>query len=1079
MEAILSKLLVADNALIQQGTAELREAFKDPQCTAALCQLIVASRNSQIRQYAAVLLRKRYSKGKHWTKLPQPVRTEFKILILQALTHEPEKYVKNSIAQLIGVIVKHEIGNNGWPEVLQFVQHLVTSENLADKELGIYTLSIMTDIAPDAYHEHAASLAVLLGQTLNSLQDLGSPIAYYILRTMQNLVPLVKGNQMMINAYRQMMPQVMLVIQSLSTIDEDRAILCYELLDELCENEIAVITPHVKPLVNMCIAIGSNKSLDDSIRVKAVGFIGWLARTKKKAMIKHKLVEPILDLLFMLMSTKPEDEDDEVYFNGDNEDNTPVTCATQTLDLLALNLPPEKLIPQLLRYIEPSLQGNDVYAKKASYLSMAVLAEGCSEYIRSKYLESFLRCTCQGIADSDLVVRNAALFALGQFSEYLQPDISQYSSDLLPVLFEYLSNISTYVRPNKKDPPFVDRMFYALVVFCENLNENLLPYLPTLMEKLFELLNSDASFHVKELCLNAIASATLASKKQMLPYFEKVVTILNGYLSEKQTDETMALQVQAVDTLGVLAGSIGETNFAPLADRSLEFGIKLLKETEDPDLKRSIYGLFASISTIMKSKMADALPEIIEYLLTSVQSSEGIVPHFKEDESSAFPVYEDISDNENDEEDIENTDNEEDDDDDLAGYSVENAYIDEKEEAILALKEIAEHTGEAFLPYLEKCYEETFKVINYPQEDICKAAIEAIVQFCISFSKINTNEGKQALLKALSIFVPKLSELIRLSPERTVAICGLDAYTKLLKEVKLDVLVGEGHKEAIMNCVIAIISGSTACQDEEEAEDLDTEAEQDELLVECAGELLANFGKVVASEDFEHCFRTVLPMLLDRLKKNKSEGQRSFAVGTISECFGGLGDRVTNFVYQLLPMYLKLSEDPSDEVANNAIYGLGELVLHGKEVVYPHYESILNVLSALVCKVSHAGIRDNIAGAIARFIITNYSGIPLEQVFPVFVEQLPLREDFEEYTTVFKSVLTLYQAGHPVLKQHMAALLKIAVGVLHDNKATDDEAKGIIMEFIKSAIRDFPSEWCTVYAELPADVVENIQRIFS
>ena len=44
--------------------------------------------------------------------------------------------VKNAIAQLIGVIVKHELPNNGWPEVLQFVQQLVTSENLNDKEVG-------------------------------------------------------------------------------------------------------------------------------------------------------------------------------------------------------------------------------------------------------------------------------------------------------------------------------------------------------------------------------------------------------------------------------------------------------------------------------------------------------------------------------------------------------------------------------------------------------------------------------------------------------------------------------------------------------------------------------------------------------------------------------------------------------------------------------------------------------------------------------------------------------------------------------------------------------------------------------
>lgn len=90
---------------------------------------------------------------------------------------------------------------------------------------------------------------------------------------------------------------------------------------------------------------------------------------------------------------------------------------------------------------------------------MAVLAEGCSEYIRTKYLESFLHCTCQGITDSIPVVRNAALFALGQFSEHLQPDISQYSSVLLPVLFEYLGQICAHIKQEKKEPPSVDRSY--------------------------------------------------------------------------------------------------------------------------------------------------------------------------------------------------------------------------------------------------------------------------------------------------------------------------------------------------------------------------------------------------------------------------------------------------------------------------------------------------------------------------------------------------------------------------------------------------------------------------------------------
>jgi len=90
------------------------------------------------------------------------------------------------------------------------------------------------------------------------------------------------------------MPRVMVTIQSLTQAYEDMAIQSFELLDELCENVIAVITPHVKSLVNMCLEIIAKESLDHLIKVRAISFIGWLARIKKKALVKHKLVEPIV-----------------------------------------------------------------------------------------------------------------------------------------------------------------------------------------------------------------------------------------------------------------------------------------------------------------------------------------------------------------------------------------------------------------------------------------------------------------------------------------------------------------------------------------------------------------------------------------------------------------------------------------------------------------------------------------------------------------------------------------------------------------------------------------------------------------
>lgn len=95
-------------------------------------------------------------------------------------------------------------------------------------------------------------------------------------------------------------------------------------------------------------------------------------------------------------------------------------------------------------------------------------------------------------------------------------------------------------------------------------------------------------------------------------------------------------------------------------------------------------------------------------------------------------------------------------------------------------------------------------------------------------------------------------------------------------------------------------------------------------------------------------------------------------------------------------------------------------------------------MSNVIAKELHAGARDNVVGTIARLIITNYSILPLEQIFPTFVAQLPLKEDVVENKAVFRSILTLYQAGHSVLQPHIRTLLKVGVSVLHEGRTGSD-----------------------------------------
>lgn len=110
------------------------------------------------------------------------------------------------------------------------------------------------------------------------------------------------------------------------------------------------------------------------------------------------------------------------------------------------------------------------------------------------------------------------------------------------------------------------------------------------------------------------------------------------------------------------------------------------------------------------------------------------------------------------------------------------------------------------------------------------------------------------------------------------------------------------------------------------------------------------------------------------------------------------------FVAHLYPTFTNLMRDEDCEVRNNAIFGLGELVFYGRELVYSwvlfflltffdlrfnllssithrNYPQILQNLSAALSREDTDLALDNICAAIARLILTNINAVPMEQVY--------------------------------------------------------------------------------------------------
>ncbi|XP_016099855.1 importin-4-like [Sinocyclocheilus grahami] len=436
------------------------------------------------------------------------------------------------------------------------------------------------------------------------------------------------------------------------------------------------------------------------------------------------------------------------------------------------------------------------YERKGGLMCMAVLAEGCADHIRTKMLSSMLQTVCRSLSDKNQVVRSAALFALGQFSEHLQPDISKFHAELRSLLHGYLSSV------NQTKIVHMTKAFYALENFLENLGQEIEPYLPTLMETMLSALNNAENLKLKELAVSAIGAIANAAKEMLVPYFPPIIESLKGFLTDTR-EEMRALQTQALDTLSVLARTVGKEMFSPLAAECVQLGLNLTDAVDDPDLRRCTYILFSAVSDVSPDCLDPQLTPITTVMLLSLRSTEGVTAHLEEDKQFVL-LDEDDADDEGGEGDavFDEEGETEVDDRDVAGFSVENACIDEKEDA---LGEIAFNTGVAFQPFLESSFQQVYELRDFPHEDVRRAAFGAMGQFCRAQHKVwkenPTEANHQALHKLLQVVLPCFLEAVRQDRERQVVMAILESMNAVIKSCQGEALQAPGILAEISNTI--------------------------------------------------------------------------------------------------------------------------------------------------------------------------------------------------------------------------------------------------------------------------------------
>lgn len=208
-----------------------------------------------------------------------------------------------------------------------------------------------------------------------------------------------------------------------------------------------------------------------------------------------------------------------------------------------------------------------------------------------------------------------------------------------------------------------------------------------------------------------------------------------------------------MSTLSILARSVGKENFSrEFAEKCINIGMQLVESNDDPDVRKCAYNLFGAVASIVKEEMSAIMESCVTLMLKSLQSTEGIHLEVEGDDTN-LPL--DSLEDEDDEISLDETAQEDDVDlDEVKAIGVENAFVAEKEQALIALKDFSLECGAAFYPYIYQSLEESWTLLDYPDDDVRGAAILATAAFLTAYFK----SGQGRIFSSYLQFIYKVTD---------------------------------------------------------------------------------------------------------------------------------------------------------------------------------------------------------------------------------------------------------------------------------------------------------------------------------
>lgn len=1051
LEGILGQLLLPDNAAIQHAQAQLKQFFKRPDSISALVTVLTTSQNEGVRQMAATMLRQRVTKS--WMRVPADIKAQVKQTLIASVTADPARSVRQAVARVISIIAKHEVPSNEWPDFMAWLSSCASSEELQTREIGMLVLSYVCEAMGQQLKPWFGDMFPMFA---TSLQDTRSPtVPLYTIQTLSQLLPHFDTAEF--DTMRALLPGLVAVCKALLQHDEQEGVKGMEFFDELMESNMKLTNEDITLIVAFFLEVASTKDLDDSTRAAALSHVVNIAYTdKKKTLLRSGVVPQVVGAVFNIMAEPYDPEDVDA-----DEEEVPVPVhAGFIIQSFAMHLSAQVVVPPALEVVGTAVNSPDKYRRKAAMVVLYMLVEGCSETLRP-LLPEILPVMSKALADPEMLVREHACLALAEFSQWLQPQMSSYSAEVLPLLFESLGAPVEDVQI---------KCLYALNCFCDQLGDDIIPYLDPMMRQLSHMLQT-GNQQIREHTVLAIAAAAVAAGKAFEPYLRDVYAYLKQLMT-LQGDENVSIRAYATDTLGAIIKNMGPEYFVNDVPEIMASAMASL-ELDDPEINTCTFGLFGSLSSAFKDDFGPYLPKLIDVMVKYITNDEGVIAHRNAEDALA------------------NVDSD-DEDEDIEAVTVDPSVMDAKQAAIDVLGFFSTNCITAFAPYLDSLTDVLLPLLKFDySSDVRKAAITTLCEFVVSANQAFPPAGEwlpgfparvplspQTTALAVKI-MPEAIALMKVDYDRMVVLATTEGVDPVLLKVGPGVFT-QDTLEAWCAVLADVMTGQATCQAADADDDEDAEktvAEYDAQLIENACDLVGITAKLLGPSFTGNYFTTFAKLLQRFFKKNSTVSERSCCMGTFADIIGGMKAGVQPYVGDLLDFLMKGMADPEAEVRSNACFAMGLLCEHGGAAVQPHYMTILQRMYPLFTNQPVPEVTDNACGAVCRMIMAGASQLPLDKVLPVLVSALPLKKDFIENEVVFQTLLSLIRDGNQAAIQFLPQLFPVFADAYLDNAEMPKlkpETLQQTTELLKQLQATYPTEFQVWYGALAPELQQAL-----